>query len=287
MGTRGLIEKTVLSGDEYVVVQDDMGMKRVKPALLQAPDKAVPEATEKVAGLMSAADKKKINGVAEGANKYVLPTASDDAKGGVMLGYAASGKKYALAVDGDGRGYVDVAWTDTVYTLPVATDKVRGGVMLGHKNTMLYEYPVEVDAEGRAYVSVPQRELSGLQKIEFEAYANDYAGIWCTSASDVTHLDFVMGDNIDAGNINDTFRWRFTSSNLLGTDTSPEKPRESDLHTIMELRPKGTKAGELTISDSTGTMKRVLTAADLAGVTEEVTAETVVAVVKKMLAALK
>ncbi len=43
-------------------------------------------ATASVNGLMSAADKTKLDSVASGANKYTLPTASSSALGGVKIG---------------------------------------------------------------------------------------------------------------------------------------------------------------------------------------------------------
>lgn len=43
-------------------------------------------ATTSAAGLMSAADKTKLNGIAEGANAYSLPNATTSVKGGVIIG---------------------------------------------------------------------------------------------------------------------------------------------------------------------------------------------------------
>ena len=43
-------------------------------------------ATDAAAGFMSAADKEKLDGIAEGANKYTLPTASSSTLGGVKTG---------------------------------------------------------------------------------------------------------------------------------------------------------------------------------------------------------
>lgn len=43
-------------------------------------------ATQSAAGFMSAADKKKLDGIAEGANKYSLPTATSNVLGGVKTG---------------------------------------------------------------------------------------------------------------------------------------------------------------------------------------------------------
>lgn len=42
-------------------------------------------ATQSANGLMSSADKKKLDGIAEGANKYTLPRASEDTMGGVQV----------------------------------------------------------------------------------------------------------------------------------------------------------------------------------------------------------
>lgn len=75
-------------------------------------------ATTSSAGLMSAADKTKLDGIATGANKYTLPVAGT-ALGGIKTDYVTSGKNYAVKVDSDGSAYVNVPWTDTntTYTL--------------------------------------------------------------------------------------------------------------------------------------------------------------------------
>ena len=71
------------------------------------------EASTAAAGLMSAADKIKLNGIAEGANKYTLPKATDTALGGIMIGGKVSGKNYPIQLDASGSAYVNVPWTDT------------------------------------------------------------------------------------------------------------------------------------------------------------------------------
>ena len=73
----------------------------------------VPIAKTATDGVMSAADKAKLDGIAANANNYTLPTASTTAKGGVQLGYTATGKNYPLNVDANGKAYVNVPWTDT------------------------------------------------------------------------------------------------------------------------------------------------------------------------------
>ena len=71
------------------------------------------EATTNMSGFMSAKDKSKLDGIEIHANNYSLPTASSTTKGGITLGYSQSGKNYPVALDGNGKAYVNVPWTDT------------------------------------------------------------------------------------------------------------------------------------------------------------------------------
>lgn len=70
-------------------------------------------ASENVAGVMSSADRKKLNGIADNANNYSLPTASSTIKGGITLGYSQNGKNYPVVLDSTGKAYVNVPWIDT------------------------------------------------------------------------------------------------------------------------------------------------------------------------------
>lgn len=70
-------------------------------------------ATSNLNGFMSAFDKNKLDGIANNANNYSLPTASSTTKGGITIGYSQSGKNYPVALDGNGKAYVNVPWTDT------------------------------------------------------------------------------------------------------------------------------------------------------------------------------
>lgn len=69
--------------------------------------------TSTLAGVMRPSDKAKLDGIANNANNYSLPTASSTTKGGITLGYSQSGKNYPVALDGKGKAYVNVPWTDT------------------------------------------------------------------------------------------------------------------------------------------------------------------------------
>lgn len=80
-------------------------------------------ATQSVAGLLTAADKQKLDGIASGANKYTLPAATATTLGGVKLGSgttqtvaangatATSGRTYAVQQNSSGQLVVNVPWT--------------------------------------------------------------------------------------------------------------------------------------------------------------------------------
>lgn len=55
-------------------------------------------ATQSAAGFMSVADKKKLDGIAEGANKYSLPTATSNVLGGVKTGANITNNSGVLSV---------------------------------------------------------------------------------------------------------------------------------------------------------------------------------------------
>ena len=61
------------------------------------------------------AEKNKLAGIAIGANNYSLPAASSTTRGGVKLGYTASGKNYPVQASEE-KLYVNVPWTNTTYS---------------------------------------------------------------------------------------------------------------------------------------------------------------------------
>ena len=77
-------------------------------------------------GFMAESDKRKLDGIANNANNYSLPTASSTTKGGITLGYSQSGKNYPVVLDGNGKAYVNVPWTDTNTTYGLATSTNDG-----------------------------------------------------------------------------------------------------------------------------------------------------------------
>ena len=95
-------------------------------------------ATQSANGLMSAADKKKLDGIAAGANNYSLPAATASVLGGVKLGSdtaqsvaanavsATASRTYAVQKNASGQLVVNVPWSDTNTTYNAATQSTNG-----------------------------------------------------------------------------------------------------------------------------------------------------------------
>ena len=83
-----------------------------------------------------------------------VPQASNDTLGGIKTGYTTSGKNYAVAVDGDGKAFVNVPWSDANTTYNKASDSTLGLVKIGYSSNEK-NYAVQLDGDGKMYVSVP------------------------------------------------------------------------------------------------------------------------------------
>lgn len=77
------------------------------------------DVTQSAHGLMTAADKKKLDGISSGANAYSLPLATSSVRGGAKIGYTANGKNYPVQLSNE-QMYVNVPWTDTNTTYGAA-----------------------------------------------------------------------------------------------------------------------------------------------------------------------
>ena len=96
-------------------------------------DLTIPTGSVTEAGLLSAEDKFKLDGIAENANLYILPTATSSVLGGVKSSTTGTtpGKDYLVQVNSDGTMKVNVPWVDTKYTLPAASASTLGGIKVG------------------------------------------------------------------------------------------------------------------------------------------------------------
>lgn len=86
--------------------------------VISATDTTYSNATQSVAGLMSATDKAKLDGVAANANNYSLPLAASGTRGGVKIGYSETNsgsdttRNYAVQLSSE-KMYVNVPWVNT------------------------------------------------------------------------------------------------------------------------------------------------------------------------------
>jgi hypothetical protein len=109
-------------------------------------------------GFMDESDKRKLDGIANNANNYSLPTASSTTKGGITLGYSQSGKNYPVVLDSNGKAYVNVPWIDTNTTYSLATSTNNGLMSSADK--------AKIDGIDTTYAK--RMEVVGLDGIEIE-----------------------------------------------------------------------------------------------------------------------
>lgn len=114
------------SGKNYPVKLDDGNKAYVN---IPWSDTIYDVATQTENGLMSSTDKKKLDGVENGANNYTLPKASTTQLGGIQLGFTEQGKNYPLELDENGKAYVNIPWSNTTYS--PATSTTFGTVKIG------------------------------------------------------------------------------------------------------------------------------------------------------------
>lgn len=87
-------------------------------------------------GLMKGSDKKKLDSIAEGANKYSLPVANANGLGGIRIGYSplAGTQNYPIVLDNNNKAYVNVPWKNTEYSVATTSDN---GLMSSADKTKL------------------------------------------------------------------------------------------------------------------------------------------------------
>ena len=111
------------------------------------------EATTSQAGLMSAADKSKLNNVASNANNYTLPTASTVTKGGIVVGDGLEmvGDTLNVTLDSGGGSSSEgcptiLSGNMPIFVLPTEISSVAGAIWLDTGST------VSADATGTRLV---------------------------------------------------------------------------------------------------------------------------------------
>lgn len=148
-----------------------------------------------------------------------IPVATNSAIGGIMIGYAESGKNYAVKVSSN-MAYVTVPWTDTTYSnattdaaglmsstdkskldslnnyiLTQATGDVLGGIKIGYAENGK-NYPVEL-SDGKAFVNVPWTDTN----TTYNNATTSTAGLM--SAADKAKLDSIPSDAVEEAPLDD------------------------------------------------------------------------------------
>ena len=141
-------------------------------------------ATTSAEGLMSAADKSKLDGVTAGANKYTHPSYTARASGLYKVTVDSTGHvSAAAAVDKSDITALGVPAQDTTYTHPSYTARASG----------LYKVTVDSTGHVRAAAAVTKRDITALgipeSNTTYSAATTSAAGLM--SAADKTKLDGV------------------------------------------------------------------------------------------------
>ena len=137
----------------------------------------IPNGTNSESGLISAAQTKKLNNIADGANKYELPVATESALGGIYAATGDDGYTNEVKIK-NGKLYTRPG----DYDLPVANANTLGGVKPTATKTSAYTVPVAVDSEGGLFTIPGNYELPlatsdalGGVKIGYTENAKNYA----------------------------------------------------------------------------------------------------------------
>lgn len=153
-------------------------------------------ATGSTAGVMTSKDKKKLDGIVEGANNYSLPTASSTIKGGITLGYSQNGKNYPVVLDNNGKAYVNVPWIDTNTTYDLSP-YAKKSESINDISITASDGDVELDCLDindhtitLAYISAASESEAGVMAVEDKRKLNGIAsGATADSAIPISVID--------------------------------------------------------------------------------------------------
>lgn len=148
-----------------------------------------------------------------------IPVATSSTIGGITIGYAESGKNYAVKLSSN-KAYVTVPWVNTTYsnatastaglmsstdkskldslnnyTLTQATGSALGGIKIGYTENGK-NYPVEL-SDGKAFVNVPWTDTN----TTYDNATTSTAGL--LSATDKAKLDSIPSDVVEEAPLDD------------------------------------------------------------------------------------
>ena len=167
-------------------------------------------ATQSSNGLMSAADKKKLDGVADGANKYVHPTSAAGAKASGMYKVSTDDQGHvtgATAVTKDDITALGIPGSDTTYTHPAGNvpDKAEG----------LYKFSTDSKSHVSSVTTVTKEDISPLE-------SDPTVPAWAKAASKPSYqaseieCEAAGGESVDAA-IETLFGYTSSNSNSINS----------------------------------------------------------------------
>lgn len=192
----------------------------------------IPTATDEKAGVMSAQDKDKLDGIAEGATKVVETTVSD-------WGFTKNTGTVTKVTAGDGLNGGDITTTGTV-SLKKATATTLGGVKIGsnlavdNNGVLSGNYPNASESAGGLMSKDDKAKLNNIAagaEVNQNAFANVKVG-GTTIAADAKQdtIELVAGDNItitpDATNDKITIEATDTTYTAATTEVDGLMPKE-------------------------------------------------------------
>lgn len=204
----------------------------------------IDSATSTYAGVMTAADKNKLDNIEEDANNYFLPLAANGTRGGIQLGHAsisASDRfQYPLLVDGNEKAYVSIPYATSGldglmtsqdkdkldgiasgannYTLPRASSTALGGIKTSVDYDQYHCFPICTDTNGVAYTKIDSISLFDGSTTSYTATENtNYTAYGCNE------INNKVGSSIF------TLRFPFESGTLALKSDIPDVPDVSDL----------------------------------------------------------
>lgn len=201
-------------------------------------------ATSTSAGVMTAADKNKLDNIEEDANNYFLPLAANGTRGGIQLGRAsisASDRfQYPLLVDGNEKAYVSIPYATSGldglmtsedkdkldgiasgannYILPVASGSTLGGIKTSVDYDQYHCFPICTDTNGVAYAKIDAiSQYNGVVSSYEAKEDNNYTTYNCNEIINKT------GSSVT------TLRFPSETGTLALTSDIPNVPDVSDL----------------------------------------------------------
>ena len=169
----------------------------------------IPAATQSLAGLLTGADKTKLDGIASNANNYVLPVATSTVLGGIELFSdtqqtvaanavtATASRTYGIQLNSNGQAVVNVPWSDTNTTysagngigLASTTFSVAAGTGLVQETSGLAHADTSTLTGvqgGSGIASVTVDGMGHVTAVTTAVYMRKYAETLSTSATSYT-----------------------------------------------------------------------------------------------------